>query len=142
MAETHMADIKAPRARPLSPHLMIYRLTPVFVMSGMHRITGFFLYLGTVLLVWWLLAAASGPNAYAWFTWAAGSWLGQLVLLGYTFTLIHHLLGGIRILIWDMTLGFEKQQREMMAIATIAGSVSLTVLLWVGVYVTMGWKPW
>ena len=63
--------------RPLSPHLMIYRLTLTFVMSGLHRITGFFLYFGTVLLVWWLLAAASGPSAYAWFTWAAKSWFGR-----------------------------------------------------------------
>ena len=54
-----MADTKAPVARPLSPHLMVYRLTLTFVMSGLHRITGFFLYFGTVLLVWWLLAAAS-----------------------------------------------------------------------------------
>jgi succinate dehydrogenase / fumarate reductase, cytochrome b subunit len=142
MAETNMADTKAPKPRPLSPHFAIYRLTPVFVMSGMHRITGFFLYIGTVLLVWWLVAAASGPNAYAWFTWAAGSWIGQLALLGYTFTLIHHSLGGIRHLIWDTTLGLEPGQREILSIATAVGSVSLTVVLWVGTYVMMGWKPW
>jgi succinate dehydrogenase / fumarate reductase, cytochrome b subunit len=134
-----MAETKAPVARPLSPHLMVYRLTLTFVMSGLHRITGAFLYFGTVLLVWWLLAAASGPGAYAWFAWAAKSWIGQLVLLGYTFTLIHHTLGGVRHLIWDMTLGFEPHEREMLALATVVGSVTLTVLVWIGAYAMMGW---
>jgi succinate dehydrogenase / fumarate reductase cytochrome b subunit len=138
MAETNMAGPKVPAARPLSPHLMIYRLTLTFVMSGMHRITGFFLYAGTVLLVWWLLAAASGPGAYAWFTWAAKSYIGLLVLLGYTFTLIHHSLGGIRHLIWDMTLGFEPRQRELLGLATIVGSATLTVLLWVCAFIITG----
>ncbi len=133
-----MAEAKAPVVRPLSPHLMIYRLTLSFVMSGLHRITGAFLYFGTVLVVWWLLAAAAGPGAYAWFAWAAKSWFGQFVLLGYTFTLIHHTLGGVRHLIWDMTYGFEPQQREMLALATVTGSVTLTVLLWIFAYV-MGW---
>jgi succinate dehydrogenase / fumarate reductase, cytochrome b subunit len=142
MAEMNMADTKVTsRARPLSPHLMIYRLTLTFVMSGMHRITGFFLYAGTVLLVWWLLAAATGPNAYAWFTWAAKSWIGLLVLLGYTFTLIHHSLGGIRHLIWDLAHGFEPRERELLGLVTIAGSVSLTVLLWIAALVMMGGLP-
>jgi succinate dehydrogenase / fumarate reductase cytochrome b subunit len=136
-----MAGSKIPAARPLSPHLMIYKLTLTFVMSGMHRITGFFLYAGTVLLVWWLLAAASGPSAYAWFTWAAKSYIGLFVLLGYTFTLIHHTLGGIRHLIWDMTLGFEPREREMLGLATIVGSVTLTVLLWIGAFMIMGGMP-
>ena len=136
-----MAETRAPAARPLSPHLMIYRLTLTFVMSGLHRITGFFLYFGTILLVWWLLAAASGPKAYAWFTWAAGSYFGEFVLFGYTWTLIHHSLGGVRHLIWDMTLGLEPRERWLLGLLTVVGSITLTLILWIGVYVMMGWKP-
>jgi succinate dehydrogenase / fumarate reductase cytochrome b subunit len=130
-----------PAARPISPHVMIYRLTITMVMSGLHRITGIFLYLGTLLLAWWLLAAASGPGAYAWFAWAAKSYIGLVVLFGYTFTLIHHALGGIRHLIWDLTFGFEPGEREMLALATIVGSLSLTVLLWVGAFLILGGLP-
>ena len=141
MVEMNMAGAKGPRPRPLSPHLMIYKLSLTFVMSGLHRITGFFLYFGTVLMVWWLLAAASGPEAYAWFTWAAKSWIGLLVLLGYTFTLIHHSIGGVRHLIWDTARGFEPNEREMLGLATIVGSVSLTILTWIVALVMMGGLP-
>lgn len=136
-----MAGPNMPAARPISPHVMIYRLTITMVMSGLHRITGIFLYLGTLLLAWWLLAAASGPGAYAWFAWAAKSYIGLVVLFGYTFTLIHHALGGIRHLIWDLTFGFEPGEREMLALATIVGSLSLTVLLWVGAFLILGGLP-
>ena len=136
MAETHV-----PAARPLSPHLQVYRLSLTFVMSGLHRITGFFLYFGTVLFVWWLVAAASGPDALAWFTWAAGTYIGQLVLLGYSWTLIHHSFGGIRHLIWDTGRGFGPVAREWLALLTVICSVVLTVLLWVGSYWMMGWTP-
>ena len=93
-----MAETKAPAARPLSPHLQIYRPTLTMMMSIVHRITGFGLYFGTLLLAWWFIAAA-GPNGYARFEWFIGSWIGRLILLGYTWALIHHMLGGIRHLI-------------------------------------------
>src|ERR1700688_5304841 len=96
-----MAETKGPAARPLSPHLQIYRPMLTMVMSIVHRITGAALYVGTLLLAWWLLAAASGPNAYATFQAAASSVIGRGVLLGYTWALVHHMLGGIRHLIWD-----------------------------------------
>ena len=96
-----MAEAKGPAARPLSPHLQIYRPMLTMIMSIVHRITGAALYVGTLLLAWWLLAAASGPNAYATFQAVASSFIGRVVLLGYTWALIHHMLGGIRHLIWD-----------------------------------------
>ena len=85
-----------------------------------------------LLLAWWLIAAASGPNAYATVEWFMGSLIGRLVLFGYTWALIHHMLGGIRHLIWDTGHGFEPAERELLALATLVGSVALTIMLWVG----------
>src|SRR6266700_2529266 len=89
------------RARPLSPHLQIYRPMLTMLMSIAHRVTGAALYFGTLLVVWWLIAAASGPNYYATVQWFMGTIIGRLVLFGYTWALIHHMLGGVRHLIWD-----------------------------------------
>ena len=72
-----MAEQSARVERPLSPHLQIYRLTFTFLMSGFHRVTGIVTYFGFFLVVWWLLAVAAGPNAYAWVQWFFGSWLGR-----------------------------------------------------------------
>jgi succinate dehydrogenase / fumarate reductase cytochrome b subunit len=129
---------KAPAERPLSPHLGIYKPRITMVMSIVHRVTGAALYCGTVLLVWWLLAAAMGPNAYATFQSFAGTIIGRLILFGYTWALIHHALGGIRHLIWDTGKGFGPAEREWMARATIIGSVVLTILLWVVGFFSMG----
>ncbi len=128
----------ARRARPISPHLQIYRPMLTMMMSIVHRITGAALYFGMLLLAWWLIAAASGPNAYANFEWFIGSWIGRLVLLGYTWALLHHMLGGIRHLIWDTLHGFEPAEREFLALATIVGSIALTILVWVVGYLAMG----
>jgi len=133
-----MADVRAPVQRPLSPHLQIYRLTLTMVMSGLHRITGFVLYFGMVLLAWWLLAVASGPNAYGYAQWLLGTIIGRLVLLGYTWSLIHHALGGIRHLIWDTVHGLEPGDREWLAGATIVGSIGLTAIVWVMGYMVGG----
>jgi len=133
-----MAETRVPAARPLSPHLGIYRLTLTMVMSGLHRITGLFLYLGGIFLAWWLVAAASGPNAYGFVQWFIGTWIGKLFLLGYTWTLIHHTLGGVRHLIWDTGRGLEAGEREWLAGATMVGSIALTALLWVAGYFFIG----
>jgi succinate dehydrogenase cytochrome b subunit len=133
-----MADIRAPAARPLSPHLQIYRPMLTMMMSIVHRITGAALYAGTVLLVWWLLAAASGPNAYMTFQDFVGSIIGRLILFGYTWALIHHLLGGLRHLIWDLGHGFGPSEREWLARANLFGSIVLTLLLWIVGYLMMG----
>jgi succinate dehydrogenase / fumarate reductase cytochrome b subunit len=122
---------ESPAARPLSPHLQIYRLTLTMLMSIVHRITGAALYVGTVLLAWWLIAAASGPNAYAVFQSVASSFLGRVVLLGYTWALIHHMLGGVRHLIWDTGAGFGPAECEWLARANLIGSIVLTIVLWI-----------
>lgn len=116
--------------RPLSPHLQIYRVTWTMAMSVFHRGTGVALYFGTVLLAVWLLALASGPNAYERVSWAFGTILGRLVLFGYTWALLHHMLGGVRHLVWDTGAGFEPGTRMQMARFTLIGSVVLTVLVW------------
>src|SRR6202047_4580128 len=128
-----MANSKTPSdlTRPLSPHLQIYRPMLTMVMSIVHRITGGALYVGTLLLTWWLLAIASGPNAYATFQMVASSFIGRLVLLGYTWALIHHMLGGLRHLIWDTGRGFGPAEREWLARANLAGSIALTIVLWI-----------
>jgi succinate dehydrogenase cytochrome b subunit len=126
-----MSQAKVPVARPLSPHLSIYRPMLTMMMSIVHRITGGALYFGTLLLVWWLLATASGPVAYATFQSLAASFVGRLVLFGYTWALLHHMLGGMRHLIWDTGRGFGAAEREWLARANLAGSIILTIVLWV-----------
>ena len=139
-----MADLDAAtttgarRPRPLSPHLQIYRPMLTMMMSIVHRITGAALYVGTLLLAWWLIAAASGPNAYANVEWFTGSLFGQLILFGYTWALMHHMLGGIRHLIWDTLRGFEPAEREMLTLTTLVGSIALTLVLWLVGYLAMG----
>lgn len=129
-----MASPKAPVARPLSPHLGIYRFLFTMAMSIVHRITGAALYGGTLLLAWYLVAAATGPGAFAWASWFMGSLLGRLILFGFTWALIHHMLGGLRHLVWDTGAGFEPGTREMMAKATLVGSVVLTFVVWIVAY--------
>jgi len=126
-----MSNSEAKTGRPLSPHLQIYRWPITMTMSILHRVTGAALYAGTLLLAWWLIAAAAGP---AWFDTASavfGSWIGRLILFGYSWALIHHLLGGIRHFIWDAGAGFSKTARDNLAYANIIGSAILTVLVWV-----------
>ncbi|MBW3096780.1 succinate dehydrogenase, cytochrome b556 subunit [Pseudohoeflea coraliihabitans] len=117
--------------RPISPHLSIYRLIPTMVMSILHRITGATLYVGTLFVVWWVVAAAAGPDHYDWVSAIYGSILGRLVLFGYTWVLLHHMLGGIRHLIWDTGHGLSPETSTRFAWATLAGSLSLTVLIWI-----------
>jgi len=133
-----MADTRAPVQRPISPHLTIYRPTLTMMMSIVHRITGVALYAGTILLVWWLLAAASGPNAYAKVQAFMGSYIGRLILFGYTWALIHHMYGGIRHFIWDTGHGFGAAEREWLVAAGLAGSIATTVILWVLGYMFIG----
>ncbi|WP_434054085.1 MAG: succinate dehydrogenase, cytochrome b556 subunit [Roseibium sp.] len=117
--------------RPLSPHLQIYKPILTMVMSILHRITGAALYFGTILLAWWLIAAAAGPSYFDFVNEIYGSFIGRLILFGFTWALVHHMLGGLRHFIWDMGAGFGKDAREWLAKATIIGSVSLTLILWI-----------
>ena len=129
-----MAETRAPVQRPISPHLSIYKPMLTMMMSIAHRITGACLYFGTLLLVWWLVAASSGPNAYTKVQWFMGTFIGRLILFGYTWALIHHMFGGIRHFIWDTGRGLDKVSIEIFAWATIIGSTVLTVLVWIAGY--------
>jgi succinate dehydrogenase / fumarate reductase cytochrome b subunit len=126
------ASQSAPQTtRPLSPHLQVYKLIPTMAMSIVHRITGAALYFGTILVAWWLIAAASGPDYFAFVNGFFGSWFGILVMFGYTWVLIHHMLGGLRHFAWDMGHLFEKHTATKLAWATIIGSAVLTLLVWI-----------
>ena len=138
-----MADARTPAraeaSRPLSPHLSIYRPMLTMMMSIVHRITGAALYFGTLLLAWWLLAVASGPNAYAVFQSAASSFIGRLVLFGYTWALIHHMLGGLRHFVWDTGSSLDIASVDVLSWATIILSLLLTAALWFYIAVERGW---
>ncbi len=133
-----MAQVKMPGERPLSPHLQIYRPMLTMIMSIIHRMTGAALYFGTVLLAWWLLAAASGPGAYGVFRDFISGIPGRLILFGYTWALIHHMFGGIRHLVWDTGRGFDPATVELMARLTLAGSVGLSLVVWLIGYWILG----
>jgi succinate dehydrogenase / fumarate reductase cytochrome b subunit len=120
--------------RPLSPHLSIYRLTLTMAMSIAHRLTGIALYFGSILLVWWLTAAASGAESFEFVQGLLGTWPGQLVLLGLSWALLHHLLGGIRHLIWDTGRALAVPAAESLAKVTLAGSIILTIGLWIVIF--------
>jgi succinate dehydrogenase / fumarate reductase cytochrome b subunit len=133
-----MAPAKPTPARPLSPHLQIYRWPLTMAMSILHRVTGSALYLGTLLLAWWLVAAASGPQALATVQWVLGTPIGLVVLFGYTWALMHHMLGGIRHFVWDLGYGYGERERNLLAAGTLIGSVALTILVWVVGYWALG----
>ncbi len=124
--------------RPLSPHLQIFRPWITMMMSIAHRITGGALYFGTALLAWWLLAAAVSDRAYDAAQWFFSSWLGLLILFGYTWAEIHHALGGIRHLVWDTGHGMDRSSASKMAWLTLITSISLTVIIWAAILVLRG----
>lgn len=122
------ADAKA--NRPLSPHLQIYRWKMTMAMSIAHRVTGLGLYGGTLLLAIWLIAAASGGAAYEAVNRVYFSWIGLIVLFGFTWALVHHMLGGLRHFVWDFGYGLDKPGRDILATANLVLSVVITVILW------------
>ena len=122
------------RQRPLSPHLNIYRPMLTMMMSIMHRITGAGLYAGTLLLAWWLIAAATSASAFATASWFMGTIIGRLILFGFTWALFHHLFGGLRHFIWDTGRGMQHPEREYLAQATLIGGIVCTILVWIAAY--------
>ncbi|MEO1207329.1 MAG: succinate dehydrogenase, cytochrome b556 subunit [Pseudomonadota bacterium] len=130
MANAKSAAGGSPMERPLSPHLQVYAPLINMVMSIFHRITGTALYFGTILLAWWLVAAAVGPDYFAYVSSWFGSTFGMLVLFGYTWALMHHMLGGIRHFVWDTGAGFNLTTVDIMSWSTIIGSLVLTALIW------------
>jgi len=124
--------------RPLSPHLQVYRLKFHMVLSGLHRITGMVMGLGTLIMVWWVWALASGAEAYATFEAAAIHPLGRLVLFGFTFSLIYHACNGVRHLIWDTGRGFEIKIVNASGMVMVAVATFLTIAVWVFAYMQAG----
>jgi len=124
--------------RPLSPHLQIYRPQLTSVLSITHRGTGIALFIGTLVLVYWLLAAASGAEAYASAQQLLGSWFGRIVLLGFSFSLFYHLCNGIRHLFWDVGLGFELKTTYASGTVVVIVSITMTVLAWGLAYAMRG----
>ena len=134
-------DRRAPpaaRPRPKSPNLQIYRPQLTSVLSILNRITGNILSACAVVLVIWLVAAATGPHAYFVVQGAIASWFGQMVLFGATFALFLHLCGGIRHLIWDTVHGFELRSIYISGWVVVAASVALTLAAWVLSFVLRG----
>lgn len=131
MADPKPAADRLPMARPLSPHIQIFK--PIFsmIMSIVHRITGGALYVGTILLAFWLVSAATGKAGFDTVNGFMGSFIGRLILFGYTWALLHHMLGGIKHLVWDTGAGFGVAAREQMNRLSLIGSVALTILVWV-----------
>ena len=124
--------------RPLSPHLQVYRPAISMVMSIFHRLTGTALYIGMLMLAWWLIAAASGPGYYAVAMDWIGSVLGYLVLIGLSWAVFHHALGGLRHFLWDTGRGFEIPTVLRLSWATLIGSLMLTAVFWAAMLATTG----
>jgi succinate dehydrogenase / fumarate reductase cytochrome b subunit len=107
-----------------------YRPQLTSMLSITHRATGVFLSLGTVLLVGWLMAAASGAETYAGAQQVLNAWYGQVLLLGWSFALFYHLCNGIRHLLWDAGKGFELGTAHASAIVVLIATAALTVAAW------------
>lgn len=118
-------------SRPLSPHIQIYRWPLSMALSILHRATGIALGVGTLLLAWWLVAAATSPEAFATVQSFMGSALGLLLLLGWSATLIFHFFTGIRHLVWDAGYGFDAPQYNNTGWAVIVATVVCTLLVWI-----------
>ncbi len=121
--------------RPLSPHLQVYTPQLTSVLSIMHRITGVALAVGTLLLVYWLAAAAGGPESYAAAQDFIGSIIGRLLLFGWTVALFYHLANGIRHLFWDAGYGYELPTVYRSGWLVVAATTALTLLSWISAYV-------
>jgi succinate dehydrogenase / fumarate reductase cytochrome b subunit len=124
--------------RPLSPHLQVYRPQLTSVLSILHRLTGIALALGTLLLVWWLIAAATGPTAFDNVQSFIGSIFGRVLLFGWSFALFYHLCNGIRHLVWDSGRGFEISSAYASGWLVVIASAVLTVISWIAGYALQG----
>ena len=126
------------RPRPLSPHLQIYRWTPTMATSIVHRATGVALTIGMAGLAWWLMALATGPEAYDTFTRLAFNPLGAIIIFGFVWSLSYHLLSGIRHLVWDIGYGFTPRTANRWSVLIILASVLLALGLFFAGYAGMG----
>lgn len=117
--------------RPLSPHLQVYRWPISMALSIGHRISGVGLGIGTLLLTWWLIAAATSESAFAKVQWFLATPVGLLLLFGWSAALLFHFFSGIRHLVWDAGRGFDAPDYNTSAWAVLIATVVTTVLLWV-----------
>jgi succinate dehydrogenase / fumarate reductase cytochrome b subunit len=124
--------------RPLSPHLQVYKPQLTTFMSITHRATGIALAVGTLMLVCWLIAAATGESAFNEVQAFLGSIIGRLLLLGWSFALFYHMCNGLRHLFWDMGKGFEIETAYMTGRIVIAASILLTIGAWLWGYAATG----
>ena len=131
-------QIHSSRERPLSPHLQVYRPQMTSVLSILHRASGVVMAIGTIVLVWWLMAAATSDAAYETFMTYTGHTLGRLFLFGWTLALTYHTFNGIRHLFWDTGHLFEIPKAFMAGRVVLALSVITTAAIWVIAYKNMG----
>jgi succinate dehydrogenase / fumarate reductase, cytochrome b subunit len=130
-----MSEASSGSKRPLSPHLTIYKPIPTMVMSILHRITGVALYFGIFLIAWWVFAASADEAYFNLVNGLFGSAIGQIILFGFSWALIHHMLGGIKHLVQDTGRGMGKDFTTQMAKIQVMASVALTILLWIIAYI-------
>lgn len=124
--------------RPLSPHLQVYKPQLTSVLSVAHRATGLVLVVGTLFLVWWLLAAASGPDSFSVAQTFWSSWIGRILLLGWSYALFYHLCNGIRHLCWDAGWGFDLKTVYRSGWVVVVASATLTLIAWIAGYMVRG----
>ena len=124
--------------RPLSPHMQVYRWQLTSILSILHRLTGLALAVGALVLVWWLIAAAAGPEPYAVVQGFIRSIIGRLLLLGWTFALFYHLCNGLRHLAWDVGWGFTIPSVYRTGWLVVVASLALTVIAWLAGYAVRG----
>ena len=124
--------------RPISPHLQVYKPQLTSVLSILHRITGVGLGAGTLLLAWWLVAAAYGTDQFETAQAFIASWFGRLLLFGFTFSLFYHLCNGIRHLFWDAGWGFELKTVYTSGWLVVIASLGLTAVSWIAGYASGG----
>lgn len=124
--------------RPLSPHLQVYRPQITSILSITHRLTGASLAVGALMLTYWLTSAAYGPEAFARAQEFLGSWLGLVLLFGWTFALYFHLCNGVRHLAWDAGWGFDLPRLRASGLVVLIVSVLLTGVTWVAGFAVAG----
>ena len=126
-----MANASAgPRARPLSPHLQVWRFHVTMLGSILHRISGAGLYVGALILAGWAVSLASGPDTYACFMAALGSIPGKLVLFALTLGFFYHLAQGVQHLFWDVGRGFSLPAANLASMACIVVAIAASVAVW------------
>ena len=122
------------RQRPLSPHLQIYKPQLTSILSILHRTTGIALSMGSIILVFWVIALTLGDATYTLYLNIINNWFGKLILFGFTFALFYHLSNGIRHLFWDAGYGYDLKQAYMSGSLVILFSLTLTILTWILVF--------